>query len=373
MTQSTAFTIVIAKLAGPRVSNHRESLNSPFSILNSAAAALMLGLTLLAPVAAASTLVVANKTGNTVDLVDAKSGVSRATLETGHRPHEVAVSPDGSLAVISNYGDRESPGASLTLIDLRAAKVAGTIGLGENHRPHGLAWLDGSEVAVTTEGSKRLLVVDVVMGAVVREIETAQDVSHMVAVSRDRKRAFVANIGSGTVTAIDLESGRKLQDIETGKGAEGIAVSPDGGELWVGNRDSDTISILDPVTMKVTATLACPGFPIRVAFTPDGSRVLVSAAKSGEVVLFDVKARKEIARRKLDLKNAPDAARRLFGDRFGESPVPVGIVVAPDGKHAWIAATQADMVVVVDTQTLEVKNLLRAGKEPDGMAFAGAD
>ena len=72
------------------------------------------------------------------------------------------------------------------------------------------------------------------------------------------------------------------------------------------------------------------------------------------------------------MKNAPDAAKRLFGDRFGESPVPVGIVVAPDGKSEWIAATQADMVVVVDTQTLEVKNLVRAGREPDGMAFAAS-
>ncbi|MGK2857880.1 MAG: cytochrome D1 domain-containing protein [Thermoanaerobaculia bacterium] len=327
---------------------------------------------LIAPSAAAATLVVANKTGNTVDLVDAESGVSRATLETGHRPHEVAVSPDGSLAVISNYGDRESPGASLTLVDLRGAKVAGTIDLGGNQRPHGLAWLDGSEVAVTAEGTKRLLVVDVVMGAVVREIETAQQVSHMVAVSRDRKRAFVANIGSGSVTVIDLVAGKKLRDVVTGKGAEGIAVSPDGKELWVGNRESDTISIVDPETLDVKATIECSGFPIRVAFTPGGDRVLVSAAKSGEVVLFDTKSRKEIARRKLELKNAPDAARRLFGDRFGQSPVPVGIVVAPDGKLAWIAATQADMVVVVDTQTLEVKDLVRAGREPDGMAFAGA-
>jgi YVTN family beta-propeller protein len=342
--------------------------NFHFSIFNFALAAIVV----VAPLAiAADTLVVANKSGNSVDLVDPATGKSRATLETGHRPHEVAVSPDGSVAVISNYGDRDNPGSSLTLVYLGAGKVAGTIDLGENRRPHGLAWLEGSEVAVTTEGSKRLLIVDVVMGAVVSEIETAQEVSHMVAVSRDRKRAFVANIGSGSVTVIDLATGRKLRDVETGEGAEGIAMSPDGKELWVGNRESDTLSIVDPETLEVRATVACAGFPIRVAFTPDGARVLVSAAKSGEVVLIDVKTRKEIARRKLDLANAPDAAKRLFGDRFGESPVPVGIVIAPDGKRAWVAATQADMVVVVDTKTLEVKDLVRAGKEPDGMAFSG--
>ena len=64
-----------------------------------------------------------------------------------------------------------------------------------------------------------------------------------------------------------------------------------------------------------------------------------------------------------------DAAARLFGDRFGKSPVPVGLVVAPDGKRAWVAATQADMVVVLDPATLEVVDLIKAGKEPDGMAY----
>lgn len=360
-------------LTSPRASAERRPRPlGPYDsgrLLLGACFALLIGAALAAP-AAAGTLVVANKTGNTVDLVDPATGKSRATLETGYRPHEVAVSPDGARAVISNYGDREKPGASLTVVDLRASTVAGTIDLGENRRPHGLAWLDGNEVAVTTEGSKRLLVVDVAKGAVVRAVDTGQEISHMVAVSRDRTRAFVANIGSGSVTVIDLAAGRKLRDVETGKGAEGIAMSPDGRELWVGNRESDTIAIVDPVSLEVKETVACAGFPIRVAFTPDGSRVLVSAAKSGEVVLFDAKTRKELARRTLELENAPDAAKRLFGDRFGASPVPVGIVVAPGGDRAWVAATQADVVVVVDTKTLAVKDLVRAGNEPDGMAFA---
>ena len=62
--------------------------------------------------------------------------------------------------------------------------------------------------------------------------------------------------------------------------------------------------------------------------------------------------------------------KRLFGTQFGESPVPVGLVVSPDGKRAYVAATQADVVVVVDPMTLEVVDLIKAGEEPDGMAWA---
>lgn len=332
--------------------------------------AIVLAVLLASSSLGASVLLVANKSANTVDLVDPKTGESSRTLETGFRPHEIAVNSDGTVAVISNYGDREKAGSSLTVIDVHAMSPLRTISLGRHTRPHGLAWLEGSRVAVTTEGSAHVLVVDVEKGTIVSEIETGQRVSHMIAVSKDGKRGFVANIGSGNVTAVDLAKGTKIQDVATGAGAEGIATSPDGREVWVGNREADTISILDPETLKVVGEVTCDGFPIRVAFTPDGKRVLVSAARSGEVVVFDAKERKELVRRKLDLSTVEGAAKRLFGTQFGESPVPVGLVVSPDGKHAYVAATQADVVVVVDPMTLEVVDLIKAGEEPDGMAWA---
>ena len=319
--------------------------------------------------AAAGTLVVANKTDNTVDLLDSATGVSAATLPTGRGPHEVAVSPDGGLAVISNYGPRDAAGASLTVIDVREAAVLRTIELGRHTRPHGLAWVARDELVVTTEGSASLLVVDPLAGRVVREIETAQRISHMVAVARDSRRAFVANIESGSVTVLDLAEGRKIRDIETGAGAEGLAITPDGKEVWVANREADTLSVIDTATLEVRASAPCPGFPIRVAIAPDGSRALASCARAGEVAVFDVVARKELLRRKLDLAAVPDAAKRLFGDRFGTSPAPVGLVIAPDGSRAWVAATQADAVVAIDPRELRVLDVHRAGHEPDGMAY----
>jgi YVTN family beta-propeller protein len=331
-----------------------------------------LALTILALGSAADgeTLLVANKSDDTVDLLDLATGKSHATLPTGVAPHEIAVSPDGRTAVIANYGDRDTPGSTLTVVDISAARVARTVDLGDHTRPHGVAFLSADKVVVTTEGSRHLLVVEPSTGSVVTAVETAQRVSHMVALAQKLERAFVANIGSGSVTVIDLASGSKLADIPTGDGAEGIAITPDGAEVWVGNRGADTISILDPESLEVLVSIPCPGFPIRVAMTPDGRRALVSAAQSGEVVLFDVQKRQEIARSALDLANAPDAAQRLFGDRFGQSPVPVGVVVSPGGDRAWVAATQADAVVAIEPGSLEIRNVLEAGREPDGMAFS---
>jgi YVTN family beta-propeller protein len=318
----------------------------------------------------AQTLIVGNKSDDTVDLIDLASGQSTGTVATGHAPHEVAVSPDGKTAVVTNYGSRGQAGSSLTVVDLEAARSVRTLETGRHTRPHGVEFLDDRTVAVTTEGSRHLLLIDTSSGELLKEIETDQEVSHMVAVTPDGRRAFVANIGSGTVTAIDLDDGKKLADIETGAGAEGVAMTPDGRSIWVTNRAADTLSIVNTETLEIQATIACPSFPIRVEITPDGERALVSTARSGEVVVFDTTARRELVRRKLDLENAPDADDRLFSDRFGDSPVPVGIQLSPDGATAWVAATQADAVVEIRTSDLEVLRVLRAGHEPDGMAYS---
>ncbi len=54
------------------------------------------------------TLLVLNKSDNTVSLVDLASKKSVATIPTGNGPHEVAVSPDGRLAVVCNYGSLDT-------------------------------------------------------------------------------------------------------------------------------------------------------------------------------------------------------------------------------------------------------------------------
>jgi len=212
-------------------------------------------------------------------------------------------------------------------------------------------------------------VVDPSNGRLLQAVETGQEISHMVAVTPDGARAFVANIGSGSVTAIDLAAGEKIRDVATGEGAEGIAVTPDGHEVWVTNRAANTVSVIDAASLEPLHTIDSPDFPIRVAITPDGTRALVSCARSGDIAVFDVKTRKERVRRKLDLEPVKDQAERLFGG-FGDSPTPIGLVIAPDGKQAWVAATRADAVVVVDVETLDVVGLIKAGREPDGMTWA---
>ena len=332
------------------------------------AAALLLALVPAPATPPLDLLVVVNKSDDTVTILDAKTGDIRATVPVGRGPHEVEVLADGRTAAVSDYGKPGEPGGTVTLVDLDRGAAVGTIDLGEETRPHGLDALRDGRFLVTAEGTKELLVVDPGSRKVVARISTRRLVSHMVVASPDGTRAYVASIGSGTLSAADLVRKKIAGEVATGSGAEGIDRTPDGREVWVTNREADTVSVVDAKTLDVVANVPAPKFPIRVKITPDGRRALVSCAQSGDVAVFDVGSRKEVKRIRLDRDAVPGIQKRSFSDQFGKSPAPVGLLLAPDGKRAWVASTNADVISVIDLEKLEIVGRLTAGKEPDGLS-----
>jgi len=314
-------------------------------------------------------VLVLNKSGNSLHVLARATGEPVAKLPTDAGPHEVAVSPDGRTAVACNYGVRGKPGRTLTVYDLEKLEKRKTIDLGRYRRPHGIAYLpDGKRVAVTAEASRALLVVNVEKGEVEQAVDTAAKVSHMVALGPKGKRAYVANIFSHSMTAIDLGKGERIRQVPTGRGAEGIAVLPSGSEIWVTNRAADTISVVDAGKLEVVATIECPRFPIRIAFTRDGGRALVSCALSGDVAVVDVKERKVVKRLAMRVAELEKADKgTMFGRRRG--PMPIGITLSADGRHAFVACGGYDRLAVVDLETLSVVARRETGREPDGLAF----
>jgi YVTN family beta-propeller protein len=98
----------------------------------------------------------------------------------------------------------------------------------------------------------------------------------------------------------------------------------------------------------------------------------VSNARSGDLAVFEVAGRREL--RRIPMRRADGAAgsERMVtipGTDKGD-PVPIGVVVLPGASRAYVANTNADTVSVVDLATSRVTGVLRAGKEPDGLAFS---
>lgn len=317
----------------------------------------------------AATLLVANKSEASVTLHDVPSGEVMARLPTGTGPHEVAVSPDGRTAVISNYGAADKPGESLTVIDVPGATVLSTIALPAGSRPHGVAWIDGHSVAVTAEGIAALLVVDVRGGRVLEQIAVDQAVAHMVALSSDGNRAFTANIGAGTATAIDIDEARKLADLPSGEGAEGIALVRQGRELWVSNRGADTISVFSTRTLEKLTDIPTEGFPIRLEADPVRGRVFVTLPARDRLAVVDPGNRSIVREIAFDIE--PDTSRKtIFGDRLPNSSVPIGVLLSRDGEYLFVAHSAAHLVSVWDTDSLEMIGTIATGLEPDGMDYS---
>jgi YVTN family beta-propeller protein len=289
-------------------------------------------------------------------------------VQTGFAPHEISVAPDGRRAVVTNYGTRDQPGSSVSLIDLERPTEIRRIDLVPHTRPHGVAWYAPDRVAVTAEGSQNLLIVDPDAGRVVHAIGTGQATSHMVAVSADATRAYVTNIGAGTTTVIDLAAARKLVDLPTGAGSEALALSPDGRELWVAAREAGEIAVVDTGTLAVVARVPAPGMPIRIAFAPDGRTALVTCARSSEIAAYDRARRTETGRRRLDVVPAPGAEQRPFARLAPGSALPVGLLWSGDGRTAYVAATMGDRVLRVDGSSLAVQSVIEVEGEPDGLA-----
>jgi YVTN family beta-propeller protein len=320
------------------------------------------------PKPSGDTLYVVNKSDATLTLLDAVTGKPRATVPIEKGSHEVELLADGKTIAVSGYGTTAEPGRYVTLLEAATGKTTSKIDLGEGSRPHGLKALKDGWLLVTAEGRHELVVLDPRSEKILSRIPTGKDVSHMVTASPDGRRAYVSSLAGGVVTVIDLASGKVVQNVETGKGAEGIDVTPDGREVWVANRGANTISVIEAKTLKVVFTIRAGEFPIRVKLTPDGRRALVTFTGSGDVGVYDVAMRTESKRIPIGRDAVSGTESRVFAKRFGTSPAPVGVLISDDGKRAWVAATHADVVAVVDLENLRVLDAWATGKEPDGLA-----
>lgn len=324
-------------------------------------------------------LLVLAKRDRTLAIVDPTTLKVVGRLPAGPDPHEVIASPDGKIAYMSNYGG----GAYNTIsrADLSAQRSLPAVDLGVLHGPHGLYYA-GDELYFTAETNKVIGRYGPAESRTNWILGTGQDRTHMIIVAANLDRIFTSNVSSGTISIIDKvprrfglppgapngPSGPPLGGlngpppgpntdweqtvIPVGRGSEGFDVTPDGTQLWVGNAQDGTISIIDVAAKKVTDTLqANVRGANRLKFTRDGKRAFVSSLSGTGVAVFDVAARKEIKR--FDLGHGA-----------------AGILMQPDGSRVYVACSPDNYVAVIDLATLQVVGRIDAGHDPDGLAWA---
>ena len=311
------------------------------------------------------TVIVSNMNDNTATIIDAATGKVLATLPTGEGPHEVAASHDGGWALVSNYGVRGKPGNSITVIDIGKLAVARTIELREDQRPHGMKFLPGdSLVAVTSETSKSVILVDARSGALVKRLPTNGRATHMVGISAGGDRMVAGNIADNTISVLSTTSGGEPKVIPVARQPEGVAITPDGNFAWVGSNRDSVVLVVDTRTGVATDTLRGFGLPYRLAISPDGRRAVVTDPMKATIRVFDVDNRHQ--RFVIDV---PRDSLVATAEAPG-SPSPEGVVISDDSHWAFVTLQGRNRMVTIDLERGTIVGYAPTGAWSDGIAYS---
>ncbi len=305
----------------------------------------------LAQTTDATRIVVANQQSASASLLHA-DGTNPKHIQVGVGPHEAAVSPDGSVAVVTIYG-QQPPGNRLAVIDLARDSVIRTIDLGMYTRPHGAAFIGDSNdhVIVTSESTNNVVIVDIRTGAQTA-IGTNARGSHMVAINAAGTRAWTANVADNSVSEIDVTGRRFVRSFDVPSRPEGITVTPDGAEVWLGSNDTGAVTVINTASGTVTHTLSGATFPYRLAASPDGTRIAIVDGQGDKLIIADV------------------ATHAIVGSIPLSQPR--GVAIGHDNRTAYVTLA-AGQVAVVDIRDFTVHRTLDVQASPDGVAVARGD
>lgn len=295
-------------------------------------------------------IVVVQKGDHSLGYYDIATGTELGRTLLDAFPHEFALGPDQRLAYCCHFGlalaEESGPGGNtISIVDLTAQRRVGTIDCGEWRRPHGIAFDGRGRLYVLSEGTNTLLVVDdPTSGRPSATWPTGGEGSHIVTVTADGEKAFCSNMVSGTVTVVfPRDPDRPTVIVPVGCRPEGSVLDPGQRYLYVVNRESAGISIIDVRTLKLARTIQTPPGPVRICFDDVGT-LLVPLYHRKAIGRFD-----------------PDGTCRALIDVPG---APISIAFHPPSQTV-LASLHGDIVVLVDLNSFRIRATFATRSDPD--------
>jgi YVTN family beta-propeller protein len=312
----------------------------------------------LASKARPGTLLVANKGDQSLGIIDPSEGKQVASVpEGGTTGHEVIASPDGKLAYVPIYGNSGvgkpgTDGSNMVVVDVASRKVVGNLDFGRGVRPHCPMFgpKDGL-LYVTTELDNAVSVIDPHNLKIVAKIPTGKPESHMLAITHDGRYGYTANVGSGTVSVLDIE-GRKLIDtIAVAPIVQRISLSVDDRLAFTSDQTKPQLAMIDTRTRKIQHWIPLPATGYGTAATPDGRWLVIALPSAKQVAVLNLKSLK--IEHTIDVPAAPQE-----------------ILIRPDGGAAFVSCDVSHQVAEIQTSNWSVTHLIDAGSGADGLAWA---
>jgi YVTN family beta-propeller protein len=310
------------------------------------------------PAASRGLLLVANKGDHALGIIDPDAGKQIASIpEGGNTGHEVIASPDGKLAYVPIYGDSGvgkpgSDGANLVVIDIASRKVVGNVDFGHGVRPHCpmIGPKDGL-LYVSTELENSITAIDPHSLKIVGQVPTGKPESHMFAITRDGHYAYATNVGSGTISVLDLEGRKTLDVISVAPVVQRIALSVDDRLAFTSDQSKPQLAVIETSSRKIKTWIPLPGSGYGTAATPDGNWLVIAMPVAHQVGVLNLKTMK--LDHTIDVPAAPQE-----------------VLVRPDGAVAYVSCDASHKVAEIRTSDWSVARLIDAGAGADGLAWA---
>jgi DNA-binding beta-propeller fold protein YncE len=285
-------------------------------------------------------LIVTAKTAHKVHFFDAATLAMTATIDMPGSTHEIALSRDGRTAYASVYGDgvfanRINPDRRIVVIDLPSKSLTRTIDLGDVYAPHGVMIDVAGMVWSSGELGNAVLVIDPAADKV-QKIDVGAT-AHWVAVSHAIGKVFVS-VKQDHVVVVDIASRTPIDRIKVPRVVEGLAISPDGGTLYVCAQTAAELYVIDAQSHSLRQTVLIDGADgskrqmRRVRVSPDDKFVLVSSNQDNHAAIYEAKGLKQIA-------------------SFPTKKSPMGFGFAADGKQGYLCCHDDAVVLELELAT----------------------
>lgn len=222
---------------------------------------------------------------------------------------------------------------------------------------------------------------------------------------------MVGNKFEGTVSFIDLESGREVSRPETGGSPHELALSPDGETVVVVSYLEDgyigrELNVFDVASAGRTRTISIAPHlaPHGIGWIGETGSVIATTEETRDVIRVDIdngtvtgaattdqigshllaltpgSKTAYVTSRGSDTLSVIDIDTMVLKDTIPAGKGPEAVDVSPDGAILWVGNNQSQDIYVFDTQTMQKTARIEAGFlpirvrfHPDGQTVAVAD
>jgi YVTN family beta-propeller protein len=294
-----------------------------------------------------------------VSVVNAENNTVAATIQVHRQPASIEIDPKGELAYVANSGSN-----TISVLDLKARREIAQIGAGEEPAAARLS-PDGKTLVVANRRGNSVSLIDPAArppAPAVRAVFEGCPGANEAVILPDSSKAFVTCSAGHQVMAIALahfaaplasygpaQPDRLEALLDVGQAPLRLALKPDGGETFVLNSLSDSVSEVYNNTDEVGDTYTIGDNPMGGLVSGDNSLLYVANFNSQYVTVYSI-----------------DDGKRIGSMHVGDGPS--ALALSSSGYLLFVVDARSSDVAVVRTGSRSLFTLLSTGRNPSAIA-----